>query len=118
MKSVAPFYALVVSCFFALGLGLSALGAIAAGSHRVASEPLVTQAGNLISGVVASVDEGNLLIILRTRFGQAQGFAVSSAEVLKGISRGDTITVELDAEGVARRITKTGTPELSESSPR
>jgi arginine repressor len=112
------FFALMVGGVLMLGLGLSALTTMAAGSHSVSSEQRLAQSSNLLSGVVASVDPGNLMIIMRTRFGQAQAFTVSSAEVLKGISQGDTITVELDSEGVARRITKVGTPELSDSSPR
>jgi hypothetical protein len=115
---MVPFLTFTFACLFALGLALSALATMAAGPHRPSPGPQVAQSASMVSGVVASVDQGNLMIIMRTRFGQAQGFAVSSADVLKGISRGDTITVELDSQGVARRITKTGTPELSDPSQR
>jgi len=114
-RIVVPFFVLTCGCFLVLGLGLSALATMVQDAHRPTSEQRVAQSASMVSGVVASVDSGNLMIIMKTRFGQAQGFAVSSAEVLKGISQGDTITVELDSQGVARRITKMGTSELSES---
>jgi hypothetical protein len=109
------FVVLLCSCTFACELVYSAVATTTFGAEpqRPLPGPQIAQS-SMVSGVVASVDQGNLMIIMRTRFGQAQGFAVSSPEILKGINRGDTITVELDSQGVARRITKVGTPELSD----
>jgi hypothetical protein len=108
MRVTVPFFTLVVASLFALALGLLSIAAMPIDAEGPAEHRLAQ--ANLVSGVVASVDPANLILIMRTRFGQAQGFPVSSAELLKGINQGDAITVELDAEGVARRITKTAVP--------
>jgi hypothetical protein len=107
MHITVPVFTLVFSLLFALALGLLGLVALSTGPS-VAQQ--VAQAENVVSGVVASVDPSSLMIIMKTRFGRAQAFPVSSVELLKGITQGDAITVELDAQGVARRVTKTGTP--------
>jgi arginine repressor len=65
------------------------------------------QADVVVSGVVASVDPANQMIIMKTRFGRAQAFTVVRPDLLKDVSEGDTITVELDQQGVARKVTKT-----------
>jgi hypothetical protein len=67
------------------------------------------QAEMVVSGVIASLDQPNLTIIMRTRFGQAQAFTVANPDLLKDLSQGDAIMVELDQQGVARKVTKTGT---------
>jgi hypothetical protein len=103
-------FTLLVCLSFALALGL--LGIAALSTERVvAADRQMAQGDTQISGVVASVDQSNLLVIMRTRFGRAQSFPVSSADLLKDISPGDAISVELDAQGVATRITKTGRPD-------
>jgi hypothetical protein len=109
MRILVPVFTMVFSLLFALALGLLGLVALSTGPSDAADQQLM-QAEHLVSGVVASVDQSNLMIIMRTRFGRAQAFPVSSSEILKGITQGDAITVELDAQGVARRITKMGTP--------
>lgn len=110
MRILVPVFTMVFSLLFALAMGLLGLVALSTGPSVGAADQQLTQAEHLVSGVVASVDQSNLMIIMRTRFGRAQAFPVSSAEILKGITHGDAITVELDAQGVARRITKMGTP--------
>jgi arginine repressor len=69
-------------------------------------EQRTAQADVVVSGVVASVDAANQMIIMKTRFGRAQAFTVARPDLLKDVSEGDTITVELDQQGIARKITK------------
>jgi hypothetical protein len=102
---------LIVSLAFLMAMGLLVTATLSTNPSVLAADRQLAQGDTRISGVVASVDVSNLLVIMRTRFGRAQSFAVSNADLLKGISQGDAITVDLDAQGVATRITKTGTPD-------
>jgi hypothetical protein len=118
MRVLVHGFILLVCLAFALALGLLGIAAISSEPiAAISTEPVVAadrqiaQGDTQISGVVASVDSSSLLVIMRTRFGRAQSFPVSNADLLKGIAPGDAISVELDAQGVATRITKTGRPD-------
>jgi arginine repressor len=112
--SVFGLIVLTSALVLTLLLGLLMTLALSLPVSKPAEPERTAQADVVVSGVVASVDPANQMIIMKTRFGRAQAFTVARPDLLKDVSEGDAITVELDQQGIARKVTKTaaGSPAI------
>jgi hypothetical protein len=66
----------------------------------------------VFSGTIESIDPSGLTMTVKTAVGREVSFSVKKPELLTGLSRGERISVELDEQHVATKITKVGIPEL------
>ena len=63
-----------------------------------------------IGGTVEEIDHAGLQVTIQTEMGKKESFPVANAEVIKGLAKGDRVSVEMDEQGKVRTIVKT-TPD-------
>ncbi len=63
-----------------------------------------------IGGTVEEIDHAGLQVTIQTEMGKKESFPVTNAEVIKGLAKGDRVSVEMDEQGKVRTIVKT-TPD-------
>ena len=63
-------------------------------------------APQFLGGTIQAVDPGGLNIILQTDQGKTELLPVANADAVKGLTKGDRVSVELDEKGAARKISK------------
>lgn len=71
-------------------------------------------APQFLGGTVQAVDPAGLNIILQTDEGITEVLPVANADAVKGVVKGDRVSVELDEQGAVRKISKM-TPNSKES---
>ena len=64
-----------------------------------------------IGGTIESVDPAGLRVTILTELGGKESFAVADESVLMGLTNGDRVSVEMDDQGIVKKIVKT-TPDL------
>jgi len=64
-------------------------------------------APKFIAGTIQAIDPAGLNIIVQTDQGKSEMLPVANADAVKGIAKGDSVSVELDAKGTVVKIVKT-----------
>ena len=67
---------------------------------------------DLVTGILEELDMQNAKGKIRTDLGRPIFFEIVKPELLKGVRVGERVTIELDAEGRAMKITEVAAPEL------
>jgi len=70
------------------------------------------QSAEVFSGTVEDVKAAEGKITVKNELGRAVALELINPELLKGVTVGDHVSVELEKPGVARKITKLAVPEL------
>ena len=92
-------FILIVSVLAFVGMGLSV------GQADPGVMPDV--APKFIAGTVQAIDPAGLNIIVQTDQGRSEMLPVISADAVKGLAEGDSVSVELDEKGTVVKIVKT-----------
>jgi len=92
-------FILIVSVLAFVGMGLSV------GQADPGVMPDV--APKFIAGTVQAIDPAGMNIIVQTDQGRSEMLPVISADAVKGLAEGDSVSVELDEKGTVVKIVKT-----------
>ena len=65
-----------------------------------------------VGGTIEGIDSAGLRIIIQTDLGKSESLPVANAEVMKGVSKGDQVSVELDEQGRVMKIVKTSPDQV------
>ena len=99
-------FILIVGVLVFVGMGLSV---------GQADPGLMPDAGpKFIAGTVEAIDPAGMNIIVQTDQGKSEMLPVASADAVKGLAKGDSVSVELDDKGTVVKIVKT-TPQPNQS---
>lgn len=71
-----------------------------------------------IGGTVETIDHAGLKITILTDMGKLQSLPIDSPDVIKGLAKGDRVSVELDEQGNVMKIVKTGAEQKTAPEPR
>lgn len=63
-------------------------------------------APQFLGGTIQAIDPAGLSIILQTDQGKTELLPVANADAVKGLMKGDRVSVELDEKGAVRKISK------------
>jgi hypothetical protein len=83
-------------------------------------EPLPSwsqQAGDVFNGTVEAMDSGQGTLTVKNELGRQVVLELSNPDLLRGLSQGDQVTIELEKPGVARKVTRLSVPELKTPAP-
>ena len=100
-----PLIVTIVGLLFLVGTAMS-VGQADPGVPGIAPQ--------FIGGTIQAVDPAGLNIILQTDQGKTELLPVANADAVKGLTKGDRVSVELDEKGAVRKISKTS-PESKDS---
>lgn len=100
-----PFIVTIASMLLLVGLTIS-VGQADPGVPGTAPQ--------FIGGTVQAIDPAGLNIILKTDQGKTEMLPVANADAVKGLAKGDRVSVELDEKGAVRKISKLS-PESKDS---
>lgn len=67
-----------------------------------------------IGGTIQAIDPAGLSIILQTDQGKTELLPVANPDAVKGLAKGDRVSVELDEKGAVRKASK-ASPESNDS---
>ncbi len=71
-------------------------------------------APKFIAGTIQAIDPAGMNIIVQTDQGKSEMLPVANADTVKGLVKGDSVSVELDAKGTVVKIVRT-TPDPKQS---
>ncbi len=60
-----------------------------------------------IAGTVQAIDPSGMNIIVQTDQGRSEMLPVANADAVKGLAKGDSVSVELDEKGTVVKIVRT-----------
>lgn len=103
----------ILSVLLLMGMTISSSQADLATTNQVTAR--------MFNGTIDGIDPVEQLVVLRTtEQGQEvlRFLACSNGEVMKGLTKGDRVAVEVDAHGLARKIVKAGSDLTDESNPK
>jgi hypothetical protein len=83
-----------------------------ASTVQAQQSPRTQQSAQIFSGTVEAVDEAQAKITVKNDLGQDVPLQLLNPDLLKGISVGDRVSVQLEKPGVAKKIAKLTVPEL------
>jgi len=89
-----PFIVTIVSVLLLVGLTIS----VGQADRGVAP--------TFLGGTIQAIDPAGLNIILKTDQGKTELLPVANADVVKGLVKGDRVSVELDEKGAIIKIVK------------
>ncbi len=101
------------SAITTLIMGAGLLLAIGAGAPAIHAETLLLPAPvkptlmTFLGGTVEDIDHAGLRLTLQTEMGKKESLPVLNAEAIKGITKGDQVSVELDGQGKVLKAVKT-----------
>jgi hypothetical protein len=75
-------------------------------------------APRFVAGTIQAIDPAGLNIIVQTDQGKSEMLPVANADAVKGIVKGDAVSVELDDKGTVVKIVKTTTDQKKSSEPK
>lgn len=104
-----PFIVTIVSLLFLVGMAIS-VGQADPGIPGVAPQ--------FIGGTIQAIDPAGLNIILQTEQGKTELLPVANADAVKGLAKGDRVSVELDEKGAVRKISKLSSEPKDSSEPK
>lgn len=81
------------------------------GFGQPVGQPL-DRSARLHTGTIQDLDASELKLTLKTDLEKAIFVKVVRPDLMKELTAGDRVTVELDENGLAHKITKVGAPEL------
>jgi Cu/Ag efflux protein CusF len=82
-------------------------------SSALAQQPPKTQQSpQVFSGTVENLDASHAKVTIKNDLGHDIPLQVLNPDLLKGISVGDRVSVEVEKAGTAKKITKLTVPEL------
>ena len=104
------------------GISLILLAGMVVPAIEAETVPLPTQ-GNptvikFVGGTIEEVDPAGLRITIQTDMGKKVSFPVSNAEVIRGLTKGDQVSVELDEQGKVLKIVKNNSAPKSAPEPK
>lgn len=109
MKTLKTFI-LIVSVLALVGTGLSV------GQADPGVMPDV--APKFIAGTIQAIDPAGMNIIVQTDQGKSEMLPVANADAVKGLVKGDSVSVELDDKGTVVKIVKTTTEPKQSPEPK
>lgn len=93
---------LVVILFsLALVMGLVITSSPAASPDR--TDPTLAK---FVGGTIEEIDPASLRVTIQTEMGKKESLPVTDAGVIKGLSKGDRVSVEMDEQGTVVKIVK------------
>jgi hypothetical protein len=75
-------------------------------------------APRFVAGTIQAIDPAGLNIIVQTDQGKSEMLPVANADAVKGLVKGDAVSVELDDKGTVVKIVKTTTDQKKSSEPK
>lgn len=69
-------------------------------------ETLLVASTTYIGSTIEEIDLAGMKIIIKTDQGESLSLSVANAEVMKGLTKGDRVSLELDVQGRVRKIVK------------
>lgn len=92
-----PLIVTIASVLFLVGMAIS-VGQADPGLPGTVSQ--------FIGGTVQAIDPAGLSIVLETEQGKTEMLPVANADAVKGLAKGDRVSVELDEKGAVKKISK------------
>ncbi len=71
-----------------------------------------------MGGTIEEVDPAGLKITIQTDMGKKVSFPVSNAEVIRGLTKGDQVSIELDEQGKVLKVVKNNSAPKPAPEPR
>lgn len=75
------------------------------------SQATLVASTTFIGSTIEEIDLAGMKITIKTDQGESLSLSVASAEVMKGLTKGDRVSLELDVQGRVMKIVKTA-PDL------
>lgn len=75
------------------------------------SQGALVASTTLIGSTIEEIDVAGLKVTIKTDQGESLSLSVANAEVMKGLTKGDRVSLELDVQGRVMKIVKI-TPDL------
>lgn len=75
-------------------------------------------APKFIAGTIQAIDPAGMNIIVQTEQGKSEMLPVANADAVKGLVKGDSVSVELDDKGTVVKIVKTATDSKKSPEPK
>jgi len=94
-----PFVFAMVSLLLLLGVTFSP------------SQGTLVASTTFIGSTIEEIDLAGLKVTIKTDQGESLSLPVANAEVMKGLTKGDRVSLELDVQGKVMKIVKTA-PDL------
>ncbi|HKW86627.1 MAG TPA: hypothetical protein VJM82_06135 [Nitrospiraceae bacterium] len=69
-------------------------------------ETLRVAVTTFIGSTIEEIDSAGLKVTVKTDQGESLSLSVANAEVMKGLTKGDRVSLELDVQGRVRKIVK------------
>ena len=70
------------------------------------------QSGDVFNGTVEALDAAKATLIVKNELGRQVVLELMNPDLLRGLSQGDQVSIEMEKPGVARKVTKLSVPEL------
>ena len=93
---------LVITLFsLALVMGLVITSSQAASPNQ--TDPTLTK---FVGGTIEEIDPAGLQVTIQTELGKMESLPLADAAVIKGLTKGDRVSVEMDEQGKVMKIVK------------
>ena len=106
----------LVVTLFSLALVMGVMGMAVTSGQAVSPDPTGLTLTKFVGGTIEEIDHTGLRVTIQTEMGQKESLPVADAEVIKGLTKGDRVSVEMDEQGKVMKIVKlapdrSGAPE-------
>jgi hypothetical protein len=104
----------VMKTLFTMIFGLSLI----VGMFPSLSQGASSTVERFIGGTIEGIDSAGLQLTIQTDQGQKESLKVANAEVMKRVTKGDRVSVELDEQGRVMKIVKIPSDPVSAPEPK
>jgi hypothetical protein len=70
------------------------------------------QQGQVFNGTVEAMDAAQGTLTVKNELGRQVVLELSNPDLLRGVSQGDQVSIELEKPGVAKKVTRLSVPDL------
>jgi hypothetical protein len=70
------------------------------------------QQGEVFNGTVEAMNAGQGTLTVKNELGRQVVLELTNPDLLRGVSQGDQVSIELERPGVAKKVTRLSVPDL------